>query len=122
MVTVKDIPDSDTVNKPLSVWDSFVEASYIINRDFIISIGNVNLKTGYNKLELGSKHVIDVHVREYHILLQGTCYQIESNLSIPPPGYVNITLQFDELLNQSDIPPVCIYSRNISAHTQYAIN
>ena len=96
MVTVFSLPDADAVNKPLSVWDSFVEASYILNRDFIINIGYFNLKTGYNKLELPDSSVV-IDVREYHIWHQGgTCYQIESNHSIFPPDSVTFTLKFDE--------------------------
>ena len=116
MGTLFEIPGSDTINKPLSVWDRFFEASYIINRDFIIGIKNFNhnrydfnLTTGYNVLDF--KLTIDV--REYHTYSLGTCYQIESNYSVPPPKSIPLTLQFDESLNQEDIPPVRIFKVEI---------
>ena len=92
-----------------SVWDTFVEASYIMNRDFILRTNdlnlNINLSTGYNNI-VGSEST--VHVKEYHTVYTGTCYQITGNLSILPPGSLSATLEFDKSLNQDDIPPVCI--------------
>ena len=106
--TVRNFPGLETdFNTELSVWDIFVEASYILNRDFIIKSNDFdfNFSTGYNVI--GPE--LMVHVSEYHTIYTGTCYQVDSgNLSISPPRSLSATLEFDESLNQDDIPPVCI--------------
>ena len=105
--TVK-FPGDGFANKQLPIWDAFVESSYIINRDFILSDGVQNFSTGYNHnafVGYGQKGIW-VHVSEYHTIFAGTCYQIDSNLSIPPPLLIGYTFQFNESLDKADIPPV----------------
>ena len=115
--TILDFYGSVAVKMESSVWDVFVKASYILNRDFSLFLYTsamqnkttwLSLSTGGNNFfPMGAK-VYQVNVQEYHVDFAGTCYQIDSNYSISPPDGIGLTLEFDESLNQSDIPTVCI--------------
>ena len=103
---------NEEADKKLPIWDAFVEASYIINRDFTITaplLGNFNFSMGHIKLseELG----IWGNLSEYHTHFGGTCYKIQTNISIKPVKAFILILEFNESLNQADIPPVSIYCR-----------
>ena len=91
-----------------SVWDVFVEGSYIINRDFKIVANDLTLSKGYNiwnKTGVGS---YEINVTQYHTILSGTCYQIESSDNVPPPKAMTLTLNFSESLDKIDIPQVFV--------------
>ena len=115
---VYDFPGYNVGEKQLPVWDAYVEASYILNRDFVITVGGRNLSTGNNTFseasinpiigEEGQKGIW-VHVSEYHTHFIGTCYQIDSNYSMPPPNFGLFSLQFNESITQADIPPVSTF-------------
>ena len=94
-----------------SVWDALEEASYILNRDFTMtartqsSIGIVKfpfLSNGSNLLETENKKILEIVVTQHHTLLAGTCYEIKSNISIPPPLSVSIHLIANKSGNKED--------------------
>ena len=84
-----------------SVWDAFVEASYLNGRDIEISIYDRILTVGNNDV-----YQILVELKEYHTFFAGTCYQIKSNFSMPPPSTVDITVTFANSLDEVDQPKV----------------
>ena len=49
-----------------------------------------------------------INVQELHTFLIGTCYVIRSNIPRPPPGFMKITLKFNNTMNEVDLPKVCI--------------
>ena len=65
---------------------------------------------GKDKLSVG--HVADdkyyFNVQELYTFLIGTCYVIRSNVPRPPPGFMKITLKFNNTMNEVDLPKVCI--------------
>ena len=100
---------SKAVKKMSSVWDVFLEGSYILNRDFkILVLGfhtltkGLTLTKGHNNWGNG----YDINVTEYHTVLIGTCYQINSNFPLPPPNWISLKLVFNESLSEIDIPKV----------------
>ena len=84
-----------------SVWDAFVEASYLNGRDIEISINDRILTVGNNDLDQ-----FLIELKEYHTFFAGTCYQIKSNFSMPPPTFRRITVTFANSLNEDDQPKV----------------
>ena len=107
-------------NNIASVWDTYVEASYLLNRDFEIyliysrDIDTYNassylitlaLDKNYGEHE-GNRFEIIVH--EYHTPFLGTCYQINSNLSIQPPDMLYMQFSINESLNRIDFPQVSL--------------
>ena len=111
-------PGRGLADKQLPIWDTYVKASYILNRDFVITAAGHNLYVGDNTFSRpeGQKGIwegqkgVCVHVSEHHTHFIGTCYQIVTNYSIPPPMDAVFSLQFNESIIQADIPPVSIYS------------
>ena len=110
-----------------SVWDVFVEAAYIINRDFQIFVfmwdpiskawDPITLLKGHNYLkekEDGAGY--DFNVTEYHTEMAGTCYQINSNFPLPPPNWLGLQLVFNESLGKTDIPQVNIMYTHTANH------
>ena len=96
-----------------SVWDAFLEASYLIGRDFEISIlvpsvfsSPLTLVVGNNNVILYNGTQFFVQLKEYHTVSAGTCYQIKSNFSIPLPKYVKVRVNFDNSLDEVDQPKV----------------
>ena len=96
-----------------SVWDAFLEASYLIGRDFEISIlvpsvfsSPLTLVVGNNNVILYNGTQFFVQLKEYHTVSAGTCYQIKSNFSIPLPKYVKVSVNFDNSLDEVDQPKV----------------
>ena len=47
-------------------------------------------------------------VQELYTFLIGTCYVIRSNIPSPPPGFMKITLKFNDTMNEVDLPKACI--------------
>ena len=97
---------SEAVMNISSVWDVFVEAAYIINRDFKIyayslTWGYFQLTKGHNCHSTG----YDFNVTEYHTSA-GTCYQINSNYPLSPPNLISLALVFNESLSDIDFPKV----------------
>ena len=114
LMTTLDYIGSKSIEQMSSVWDSFVEGSYIINRDFSIYADYFNLKdesiilaNGNNVGELKNGDPINIVVHQYHTSLAGTCYQILSNVSVTPPRWITLSLFFNESLKMSDFPQVC---------------
>ena len=110
---------SEAVMNMSSVWDVFVEAAYIINRDFQIFVfmwdpiskawDPITLLKGHNYLkekEDGAGY--DFNVTEYHTEMAGTCYQINSNFPLQPPNWIVLGLEFNESLSEKDIPKVIL--------------
>ena len=89
-----------------SVWDAFVEASYLNGRDIEISIIDQVLTVGNNDLFSYNGKLFSVELKEYHTFFAGTCYQIRSNFSMPPPIYIGITVTFSNSLEEGDQPKV----------------
>ena len=65
-----------------SVWDAFVEASYLNSRDIEISIIDQILTVGNNDLFFYDGKLFSVELKEYHTFFAGTCYQIRSAGSV----------------------------------------
>ena len=105
---------SKAVRNMSSVWDVFLEGAYLINRDFKIivdtmTLGLLTLEKGHNyyrKNNEGDGYYINI--TEYHTILAGTCYQINSNFPLSPPNMIFLHLQFNESLGKTDIPQVII--------------
>ena len=96
-----------------SVWDAFVEASFLNGRDFEISLlvpsvfsSPLTLTVGNNDLFSYDGKLFSVELKEYHTFFAGTCYQIKSNFSMPPPSYVDIVVTFANSLDEVDQPKV----------------
>ena len=94
---------SNTLHKvKSSVWDAFIEGSYILNRDFKILVFRVNgdfepiqLSVGENYGKYKHGGVIQFLVDEYYTNAAGTCYQIKSNLTLVPPNLITMKLTFN---------------------------
>ena len=109
-------------NNITSVWDTYVEASYLLNRDFeILLIYSRDIDTSTSPITLaldknygeheGNRFEVIVH--EYHTPFLGTCYQINSNLSIPPPDMLFMQFRINESLNAyGDFPQVSLKMLN----------
>ena len=107
---------SEVVKNMSSVWDIFVEAAYIINWDFQImaiifdptsmALGSITLLKGHNYYKEKEGTGYDFNVTEYHTEVAGTCYQINSNFPLQPPKFIALSLVFNELLSEIDIPKV----------------
>ena len=90
-----------------SVWDAFVEASYLIGRDIQISMFDQILTVGNNDLPFSyNGKLFFAELKEYHTFFAGTCYQIRSNFFMPPPRSVEISVTFDNSLDKGDQPKV----------------
>ena len=92
-----------------SVWDDYLNASYLINKDFDIEINEngIPLLVGNNivgKGIIGNPVMFVVH--EYHTMMMGTCYGIESNISIQPPIQIALDVRFKKSLDEKDLPQV----------------
>ena len=98
-----------------SVWDTYVEASYLLNRDFEITFSDVCLKVGKNYGEMDGKK-FEIIVHEYHTPFLETCYQINFNLTIPPPEMPLILFDINKLLNGIDFPQVSLKMFNKELH------
>ena len=92
-----------------SVWDVFIEASYLNGRDFEIIIFAPNVSDNPMTLDVGNNHLISRHgeqflveLKEYHTVTAGTCYQMKANFSIPLPNYVKTSVTFDNSLDKVD--------------------
>ena len=100
---------SESVRNMSSVWDIFLEGAYLINRDFNIITGFLTLEKGHNYLRTNNEgDGYDINITEYHTILLGTCYQINSNFPLPPPNVGILKLQFNESLGKTDTPQVII--------------
>ena len=103
----------ETQTKNFSIWDAFVEASYLNSRDFEITIfapqlsGNhLTLKVGNNYLTDYNGKVFQIEVKEYHTNIAGTCYQVKSNITMYLSYFVDLNLSFNDSLDAIDVPQV----------------
>ena len=113
LMTTLDYLASKSIEQISSVWDSFVEGSYIINRDFDVVAYHFDLKdesiklsNGNNVGQLKNGDQIYIEVHQYYHYLAGTCYQILSNISVKPPRWITLNLYFNKSLKISDFPRV----------------
>ena len=94
-----------------SVWDTFMEASYLNKRDIAFEI-RYPLINEFMTLNVGNNHFspnyekLMVEMKEYQTFLAGTCYEIKSNLLMNPPNFVQITVTFNDSLHEIDLPKV----------------
>ena len=86
---------------------SLSKKSWLAHRDMVIFVdfgSNVQ-----HKLSVG--YVADdkyyFNVQELYTFLIGTCYVIRSNIPRPPPGFMKITLKFNDTMNEVDLSKVC---------------
>ena len=99
-------------NKTISsVWNTYEEISYLLNRDFEIEIISCKsqlyrLLVGRNNIKCEDGHKILIEVHEYYTVTSGTCYGISSDLQIPPPTFVTMNLYLNESLPSEDFPEV----------------
>ena len=116
LATAFDFSFDPSVKNISSVWDAFVEGSYLVNRDFsmkgsaITNFGKTNeivLSNGFNFLKTENKSTIEIVVTQHHTMVTGTCYEIKSNVSVPPFHSVSIFLMFNQSINNADLPKVC---------------
>ena len=97
----------------LSVWNTYVEVSYLLNRDFGIEIHpctnahSFQLLVGINNIKCVDGRTIFVEVNEYYTMTSGTCYGIRSDLQISPPTFASMNLYLNESLPNEDFPEVC---------------
>ena len=95
-----------------SVWNTYVEVSYLLNRDFEIEIypctkdQSFQLLVGINNIKCVDGQTIFVEVNEYYTMASGTCYVIKSDLKIPPPKFVSMKLYLNGSLPSEDFPEV----------------
>ena len=100
------------LNKSISsVWNTYVEVSYLLNRDFEIEIVSCKsqlyrLLVGRNNIKCEDGHKILIEVHEYYTVTSGTCYGLSSDLQIPPPTFVTMNLYLNESLPSEDFPEV----------------
>ena len=62
-----------------------------------------------HKLLVGNNELTDeyyINVQELYTFLVGTCYVIKSNVPMPPPVFLKITLKFNDTMNEVDLPKV----------------
>ena len=60
---------------------------------------------------LGNNELTDeyfINVQELYTFLIGTCYVIKSNIQMPPPVFLKMTLKFNDTLNEVDLQKVNI--------------
>ena len=102
------------LNKSISsVWNTYVEVSYLLNRDFGIEIHpctkahSFQLLVGSNNIKCVDGRTIFVEVNEYYTMASGTCYVIKSDLQIPPPKFVSMNFYLNGSLSKEDFPEVC---------------
>ena len=102
--------------KNFSVWDAFVEASYLIGRDIeiclhvpILSGAPIPLKIGNNYFTGFNGNHFHIEVKEYHTNIAGTGYQIKSNITMYPPYWVALNLSFNDSLDEIDVPQVKLH-------------
>ena len=62
------------------------------------------------------------NVQELYTFLIGTCYVIRSNIPSPPPGFMKITLKFNDTMNEVDLPKVCTYSLFCNLQAWWALS
>ena len=96
----------------LSVWNTYEEISYLLNRDFEIEIYRCTtqpfrLFVGKNNVKCDNGNIILIEINEYYTMTSGTCYAIRSDLEIPPPKFVTMSLHLNESLPNADFPEVC---------------
>ena len=109
----------------ISIWNTYVEASYLLNRDLEIQIqdpwlpiqffiGKNYIKceniSNINSVEVcknGSNILIEI--KEYFTMTSGTCYGLKSNLQIPPSQSVSISLNINKSLPYEDFPEVYLF-------------
>ena len=111
----------------ISVWDTYVEASYLLNRDLEIqmldpwwplkfSVGKNYIKceniSNINSVEVcknGSNIVIEI--KEYFTMASGTCYGLKTNMQIPASRSVEMMLNFNKSVPHEDFPEVCLFKK-----------
>ena len=62
-----------------------------------------------HKLLVGNNKLTDeyyINVQEVYTFVMGTCYVIKSNVPMPPPVFLKITLEFNDTMNEVDLPKV----------------
>ena len=103
------------LNKSISsVWNTYVEVSYLLNRDFEIEIypcttataHSFQLLVGINNIKCVDGSTIFVEVNEYYTMASGTCYVIKSDLQIPTPRFFSMSLYLNGSLSSEDFPKV----------------
>ena len=115
LTTIFDFSFGNSVENISSVWDAFLEGSYLMNRDFIMKamakteLGmtmTVDLSIGTKIEETNEKKLVEVNVTQHQTFNSGTCYQMKSDISIPPSQMVSIELIFNQSLFELDPPQV----------------
>ena len=108
----------------ISIWNTFEEASYLLNRDLEIQMMDpsspLQLSVGMNYIKCedvkkmrggegcknGSNILIDI--QEYYTSASGTCYGLKSNLQIPASESVSMMLHVNKSLPEEDFPEVSL--------------
>ena len=111
----------------ISIWDTYVEASYLLKRDLEIQIQDpwspIQFSVGKNYIKCenlrytkggevcknGSSILIDI--KEYFTMASGTCYGLKSNLQIPGSKTVTMILHMNDSLPSEDFPEVCLFKK-----------
>ena len=101
------------LNKTISsVWNTYEEISYLLNRDFEINIypcknQSFQLLVGKNNIKCKDGQMIFIEIQEYYTMTSGTCYDIISDIQIPPPAFFSMYLNLNGSLPHEDFPEVC---------------
>ena len=100
-------------NQTSSVWDAFVEASYLNGRDISIGLLGPHFSPHFHTLTQGNNYIVSesgqviyVELIEYHTMISGTCYQVKSNITMHPPNWVRLDVAFNDSMDSDDIPQV----------------
>ena len=77
-----------------------------------------------HKLLLGNNELTGeyyINVQELYTFLIGTCYVIKSNIPVPPPGVLKITLKFNDTMNEVDLPTVNLSTQVCNLQGSWAL-
>ena len=119
--------DNKWKQENISIWDTYVEASYLLKRDLEIqiqdpwspiqfSVGknyinceNIRYLKGGEVCKNGSNILIDI--KEYFTMASGTCYGLKSNLQIPASQAISMSLHINKSLPYEDFPEVGLFKK-----------
>ena len=108
----------------ISVWNTYVEASYLLNRDLEVQIldpySPLKLLVGKNYIKCKNDKSIKsgagcknesnilIDIQEFYTIASGTCYGLKSNLEIPASQSVTMMLSINKSLPDKDFPDVSL--------------
>ena len=121
--------DNKWKQENISIWNTYVEASYLLKRDLEIQLLDpwspipIQFSVGKNYIKCetlrytrggevcknGSNILIEI--KEYFTMSSGTCYGLKSNLQIPASQVISMSLHINKSLPYEDFPEVCLFKK-----------